>query len=548
MSDKPTKISPLAREINRRDLLAKAGVAGAGALAAGALTGTAGAAIERVARNSAKKVPTGGTITWALQADPGEIAPFGGISTTVQQSNEVMYDSLLQWDPHLNIRTALATYEVINSKEIHWTIVPGRKFSNGQPVTAADLHYSFTLQSTDPPPGSISALGQFPYIDVANSAPISTYKYKMALSHPDARVFGYLAWTRYSAIVPNNMYQSLNPSVSGIGTGPFMLSGNYQPGVGLNYVKNPNFWQPGLPYLDGINFEIVTQDSTAIAALISGELDGATMGSNANALTLVGHPGVSVLHNLTAAFRELQMTIQTANGPKPWWDVRVRQAVSLAINRKNIIDNVYAGYGQLSGHIAAGYGPWPLTTAELTPFETQNVTMAKSLMAAAGYGSGFTVNMTTSASPSDYVSMAQLIASDLAQIGITVNIIPQVSATFAAANGAGTFDWDLTGRGMRGDVDGYVAEFNPADPVYGIWFNGFKNTEMWRLVGNGRIQLDDTKRLPIYHNLSKLLMTQLIEIPIVSVEAFQVVNSRVKNMYVSFTGSNPGLRYVYVES
>jgi peptide/nickel transport system substrate-binding protein len=369
----------------------------------------------------------------------------------------------------------------------------------------------------------------------------------MALSAPDARVFGYLAWTRYSAIVPNGMYESLNPSVSGIGTGPFMLSGDYQPGVGINYVKNPHFWQPGLPYLDGINFEIVTQDSTAMAALISGDLDGATMSSNANALSLIGHPGLTVLHGLTAAFRELQMTIQAGN-PKPWWDVRVRQAVNLAINRTNIINNVYAGYGQLTGHVAAGYGPWPLTEAELATYETQNVAKAKSLMAAAGYGSGFTVTMTTFSTPADFPSVAQLMASDLQAIGITVNIVPQPSATFAAANGAGTFDWDLTSRGMRGDVDGYVAEFNPSDAVYNIWYSGYKNTTMWREVGDGRIQLNEAKRLPIYHKLDNLLMTQLLEIPIVSVESFQVVNSNLKNMYVSFTGSNPGLRYVYLES
>jgi peptide/nickel transport system substrate-binding protein len=546
MSDKPIEVSPLKREISRRDLLVKAGQVGAGTMAAGALAGSAGAAVSRVARNSAKTIPTGGTITWALNQDPGEIAPFGGVLTATQWGNEMMYDSLLQWDSKLNLRTALATYEVISPKEIHWTIVPGRVFSNGEPVTAADLQYSFQLQSTDPLPGSISALGQFPSIDVANSGPISTYKYKMALSAPDARVFGYLAWTRYSGIVPNNMYTTLNPAVSGIGTGPFMLNGDYQPGVGINYVKNPHFWQPGLPYLDGINYEIITQDSTAIAALISGDLDGATI-SNANALTLVGHPGLTVLHNLTAAFRELQMTIKTGD-MKPWWDVRVRQAVSFAINRKNIINNVYAGYGQLTGHVAAGYGPWPLTTAQLEPYETQNVAKAKSLMSAAGYSSGFDVTMTTFSTPSDYPAMAQLIASDLSAIGINVTIVPQPSATFAANNGDGNFDWDLTGRGMRGDVDGYVAEYNPSDAVYDIWFSGFKDTEMWRLVGDGRIQLNEAKRLPIYHDLDNLLMTQLIEVPIVSVESFQVVSNKLKNMYVSFTGSNPGLRYVYLES
>ena len=545
MSKKPTKVLQPSREISRRDLLAKAGAVGAGALATGALAGPAGARLGKVARNSAK-VPTGGTVSWALPQDPGFIAPFGGILSSNQWSNEVMYDSLLQWDPKLNIRTALATYEVVNSKEIHWTVVPGRKFSNGQPVTAADIHYSLTLQSNPPLPGSTSVLGQFPAIDIANSGPISTYKYKMALLRPDARVFGYLAWTRYSAIVPNNMYQSLNPAVSGIGTGPFMLNGNYVSGVGIKYVRNPYFWQPGLPYVDGINYEIITDEPTAIAALIAGQLDGATI-SNANALNLVGHTGLTVLHNLTAAFRELQMTIKAGN-PKPWWDVRVRQAVCLAINRTNIINNVYAGYGQLSGHVAAGYGPWPLTTQQLATYETQNVAMAKKLMQEAGFGSGFSVTMTVVNVPADYQQMGQLIASDLAQIGIQVNLVPQDSASFAANNGTGAFDWDLTGRGMRGDVDGYVAEFNPSAVSYQHWFNGFKNVEMWRLVGNGRIQLDESKRLPIYHSLDNVLMTQLIEVPIVSVSSFQVVNNHLKNMYVSFTGSNPGLRYIYLES
>ena len=64
-----------------------------------------------------------------------------------------------------------------------------------------------------------------------------------------------------------------------------------------------------------------------------------------------------MLHGLTAAFRELQFTIKAGEN-KPWADKRVRQAVNLAINRQNLIDKVYNGTGQYSGHVAAGYGPW----------------------------------------------------------------------------------------------------------------------------------------------------------------------------------------------
>ena len=87
----------------------------------------------------------------------------------------------------------------------------------------------------------------------------------MDLTKPDARVYGYLAWQRYSSIVPNNMYQQLNAATQGIGTGPFMLDGSYVPNDHVNYVKNPNYWKPGLPYLDGVHYKIVTDEQTRIA-------------------------------------------------------------------------------------------------------------------------------------------------------------------------------------------------------------------------------------------------------------------------------------------
>ena len=77
----------------------------------------------------------------------------------------------------------------------------------------------------------------------------------MNLKTPDARIYGYLAWGRYSSVVPNGMYQMLNPAVDGIGTGPFKLDGKYVPNSGITLVRNPNFWKKGLPYLDSIHVQ-----------------------------------------------------------------------------------------------------------------------------------------------------------------------------------------------------------------------------------------------------------------------------------------------------
>ena len=142
-------------------------------------------------------------------------------------------------------------------------------------------------------------------------------------------------------------------------------------------------------------------------------------------------------------------------------------------------------------------------------------------MKAAGFAKGFDIQLSTFSTPLDFPAMAALIQSYLKQININVNIVAQDPATFAANNGKGNFEMDLTARGMRGDVDGYVAEFNPTGAfgktVYNTWFNGYQNKQIWRLVGNGRITLDPAKRLPMYQKLDRLLMTELIFIAYVLV-------------------------------
>ena len=191
---------------------------------------------------------------------------------------------------------------------------------------------------------------------IAGTTVLSKYKLQMDLKAPDARVYGFLAWGRYSAMVPNNMYQTLNPSTAGIGTGPFMLNGSYVPNDHVNYVKNPKFWKPGLPYLDAVNYKIIPDEQSRIAALRAGTIDGGVVSPD-SAQAINGTPNLTVLHNLTAAFRELQFTVKAGEN-KPWADKRVRQAINFAINRQNLIDKVYAGFGKYSGHVAAGYGPW----------------------------------------------------------------------------------------------------------------------------------------------------------------------------------------------
>jgi peptide/nickel transport system substrate-binding protein len=526
--------------LDRKELLARGAVAGAAAVAAGSLAGKATAASKRVGGGPRR----GGKITFALEQDPVHIAPFGAILTSNHWGKEPMYESLVEWDANLNQRPALAqSWKVVDNRTIDFTLRRGVRFHNGKELTAADVKYSIDLQLNPPLPGSVATLGQVPSIQAAEVR--SKYVVRIRLTKPDARLFGYFAWTRYSAIVPEGMYQQVNAGREGIGTGPFRLV-SYVPGQGVEYTRFANYRKRGQPFLNQLSLRTLPDEQARIAALRAGAIDGATLSAD-GARSFQGNNQFRVLRGLTAAFRELQMT-QKPGENKPWHDRRVRQAVNHAINRQEIINRVYGGFGEYSGHVPPGYGPWPLTRAELrNNYLKHDLAKARNLMRQAGFANGFEVTMSTFSTPLDFGQVAAVIKAQLDRIGIDVTIRAEEPGTFAANNGAGRFEWDLTARGMRGDVDGYTAEFNPASNAYKAWYPGFRHARMWRLVGNGSITLDPKKRLAMYKELQRILLTEQLQVPLVAVTKFQVVRQRVKNMYVAFSDFNTGLKTAWVE-
>jgi peptide/nickel transport system substrate-binding protein len=540
MSDELTSDSPDGAGLDRRDLLKKAGVVGAGAVAAGSLGGTAKAATKR---HRATPIKKGGRIVWGLESDPAHVAPFGGILTANHWAKEFAYDSLVEWDRQLNVRPALAEkFEIISKTAIRWTLKKGVKFHNGKEVTSADVKYSVEKMLNPPLPGSISTVAQVPAIDRVQV--VSKYVFILHLKQPDARIIGFFAWQRYAPIVPEGLYDQINVSRNAIGTGPYRMLG-YEPNDRIEYVANKNFWKKGFPYMASMQLKILGDEQARVAALRAGAIDGATLSVDV-ARSLRNVSGLTVLSGPNAAFRELQMTIKRGED-KPWHNQGVRLAVMHAINRDDIIKRVYSGEAEYSGHVPPGYGPWPLSDKELREkYEKFDLPLAKKLMADAGFAKGFSVRMTTFALQ-DYPLISAVVQSQLKKINIDVEIVAQEAGTFAAANGLGTFDWDLTGRGMRGDVDGYVAEFHPAAPVFKIWYPEYRSVKAWRGIGNGRIQLDPAKRLPIYQAAQRELLLNPVQIPLVAIKKYQVVRKRVKNMYVAFSDFNTGLRNVWLD-
>jgi peptide/nickel transport system substrate-binding protein len=536
VSDKETTGNATGGGLTRRDALAKAGIVAAGAVAAGSVAGAAKASRKTSVAQAPRR---GGRITFALEQDPVHVAPFGAILTSNHWGKQAAYDSLVEWDRNLNLKPALAESWRIaaDQKSITFNLRRGVRFHNGKELDAADVKYSVEQMLNPPLPGSIATVGQVPAF--AGVDVVSKYVARLNLKARDARVFGFLAWGRYSPIVPAGLYDQINVARAAIGTGPYRMVG-FDPNDKVEYVRNPRFWKQGLPYMDAMTLKTLPDEQSRIAALRAGAIDGATLTTD-GASSFRNDRGFTILRGGTAAFRELQFTIK--GDPKPWHDIRVRQAVNLAINRQAIINSVYAGNGNYSGIVPPGYGPWPLTQAELKQkYQKADLVKAKALMAAAGQSRGFSVKLSTFSTPLEFQQIAAVIKSQLKAINIEVEIVAQEPGTFAANNGVGNFEWDLTARGMRGDVDGYMNEYNPATPSYRVWYPLWRNVKVWRLVGNGKITLDQAKRLPLYKQAQILLQSELPQIGLIQVSKFQVVRRRVQGMYVSFDDFNTGLR------
>jgi peptide/nickel transport system substrate-binding protein len=529
--------------LSRRDLLAKAGAVGAGAIAAGSLAG--GAAAASKASFATPKIRRGGRLVFGLESDPVAVAPFGMAPGAAHWGKEHTYDSLAEFDKALNIKPALATsWKYENKTSMLFNLRKGVKFHNGKELTADDVVYSVKLAKNPPPPGSLTVAANVP-ATILSAEAVSKYVVRLRLSAPDARIVGFFAWQRYGPIVPEGLYDQINVSRNAIGTGPFKMVG-FNPLDRVELVRNDSFWKPGQPYMDAMTLKVMTDEQARVAALRAGAIDGATLSVDV-ARSLRGDNNLQVLSALNAAFRELQMTLKPGRN-EPWADPRVRQAVNYAINRQQIIQNVYSGEAAYTSYVPPGYGPWPLSEADLKrKYAKFDLPMAKKLMADAGKSRGFSVDMTI-VSLQDYPSVAALLVQQMKQINIDVNVRGTEIGTFAAIYNAGTYDWFLNGRGMRGDVDGYVQEFHPASATFKAQTPAYRNLKAWKDIGNGRIELNEKKRLPMYKDAQAQLWANPIQMPLVAIRKYQVFTKRVQNMYVAFSDFNTGLRTAWLSS
>jgi peptide/nickel transport system substrate-binding protein len=540
--------------LSRRDFLRYASIAAGGAaLSACGAPAEPGAGATEAPTAAAEEIATatvaptaapaqiqkGGHLTFVIHEDPANLIPFGATNTGNHWPKENIYESLVTWDRDLIVQPSLAdSWETPDNMTYVWHLREGVEFHNGDEVTAEDVVYSMEMQKDPPAPGSSKQY--YPMIESVEA--VDKYTVKFNMSQPDPTVLGYLAWERYSSIVPKNAYDRWNLLQEGIGTGPFKLV-EYVPNDRIEFEKFDGYWNPDLPHLGTMTQKVLLDPSTRVAALRSGEV-GASFLEADSALRLMDDPNVNVVKGLFSAPRVLQFTLK--NEGKPWEDKRVRQAINHAVNRQDVIDKVEAGQAVWSGVIPPGYGDWFIPQEELKEdFYKFDLEKAKNLMADAGYSDGFKVTCHTIANHAAERT-SEVMKEHLRAINIDVDIIAEEIGTFAQRVGDGTFDWCVTGRGMRHDPKGYLQDFALVDHgIYANWWaggEGYRNEEYIELFNDYLKTVDDVKRHEQVRRMQEIVLTDLPHIHFYQSYWFHGHRNDVHGIWPAYTNFYPCLR------
>jgi peptide/nickel transport system substrate-binding protein len=321
-----------------------------------------------------------------------------------------------------------------------------------------------------------------------------------------------------------------------IGTGPWMLD-SYRPNVGLTYVRNPTYFLPGLPYIDRIEATVDEDNASRMAAFLSGKYDlgWEFVGSIARVdwVQIKGTLAQRRPNLKTVEFPSPVMNhISMRTDQKPFSDVRVRRAMSLAIDRKAIIDSAYEGVGVLNPPVAAALKEWAIPFDKLgegARYYKYDPAEAKRLLAAAGYPNGFpgTMCFTTYGTPV-LVDIMQLVQKDLKAVGIDVKIDQKEYGAYIATCFYGKFD-SMTFGPQTGFLE-------PDNFLFGQYYpEELKNQShindpvVADMLGRQRRTLDPAKRREIIYDIQRHLAQQQYYVQMPSTVFVAVWEGALKN-------------------
>ena len=437
------------------------------AVATGCSSSSGSGAASAGSSSSGGAAAKGGTLTVGSSVAPPTLDLTSNPAAAIDEVLDYnVYQHLVQLAPNGQIVPVLASsYQWSNGdKTVTFALQPNVKFSNGDALTAADVVYSINR--------AIAPKSTYPYAALMGkvtsvTAPTAS-TVAVTLSAPNNEWLYQLAAYSNGVILDPKAVGSI--ATAPVGTGPYKVTSFVQ-NYSVSLAANSDYWGTK-PALATVTFRYFTDSNAENSALESGQINVIDDLSNPpDVKQFEGNSAYQIVHGPTSG--KIQLTLNNTAGPLS--NVKVRQAISYAIDKQGILQTVGAGYGTVIGSDTVPGDPWySASYAQAYPY---NPAKAKQLLAQAGYPNGFSTTLTIP--PYGYATAAgPLVQADLKAVGINVTIKDiqwplWLSQVFTARN----FDMTIIDHVEARDIGNY------AIPTY--YWNYAKTAQVGALLNAG---------------------------------------------------------------
>ncbi len=315
-----------------------------------------------------------------------------------------------------------------------------------------------------------------------------------------------------------------------IGTGPFVFK-RYQKDAQIRYTGNKEYWKPEDVKIDNLIFSIVTDASVRMQKLKANECQITLNPRPADLDSLKKDPNIVMPEQ--AGFNDGYIAYNVQH--KPLDQLKVRQALDMAVNKKAIIDAVYQSAGQLAVN---GMPPTQWSYDETIKDPAFDPEKAKALLKEAGVAEGTEISLWAMPVQRPYNPnaklMAEMLQSDWAKVGIKAKIVTYEWGEYLKRAKAGEHDTMLIGwSGDNGDPDNWLGTLYGCDAVDGNNYSKWCDTDYDKAIKAAKRTTDQAKRTELYKQAQQILKAQVPITPIAHSTVYQPMRKTVKDFKIS---------------
>jgi len=483
-----------------------------------AAAAAAAPALPRLA--GAQQPRRGGTFISAKTTEAPSLDTILEQAASRQRIDVLFYNRLVEWAPDGKLQPALAESWTTSQDGKSWTfkLRRGVKFHTGRELVADDV--KFTLDRVLDP--NVGSGGRGYLLAIEGIETPDKYTVIIHTKTPTASLLAGLAGNWQSIVPRDEVEKRGDLRRTAIGTGPFILQ-EWVPQSHLKARRNPDYWDKNQPVVDALEIKIIPDEASIIAQLRTGNIHHAMLEDNKNYLLVKDDKRLKALRTSRLGFDCLVMN----HGRKPYDDVRVRQAVSLAIDRNEVLQVAASGLGQVTGPCTPAMKPWALPIETFKEWYTPNPERAKKLLADAGFPNGFKTTLKAIPTFPTMVAGSQVIAAQLKRVGIDAQIIQEEYGVWIKNIIKPNFNFDMTMNLTNGEPDPDSLFYRRLHSVEKQWPNG-GDPEVDVLLDQGKGTLDPAKRKEIYDKAQKLMVEKALIIWTFSPDLIEVVQGSVQ--------------------